>query len=39
MKLNGHFLSGIVVGGLVTGGVSFLSAICKCGGERCKGPV
>ena len=34
MKLNGHFLSGIVVGGLVTGGVSFyLQSVSAAGSD------
>jgi quercetin dioxygenase-like cupin family protein len=34
MRLNGHFLSGIVVGGLVTGGVSFyLQSVSAAGSD------
>ncbi len=36
MKLNGHFLSGIVVGGLVTGGVSFYLQSASAAGSDAK---
>ena len=36
MKLNGHFLSGIVVGGLVTGGVSFYLESASAAGSDAK---